>query len=111
MLGKAPKQIVATGKHSKDFFNRKGELKAIRNLKFWSLEEVLVEKYKWSREDAEEMASFILPMLNWFPERRATPAQMLQHKWVLKVPPFMAPATTTGTAPPNSTPVQEEKKS
>ena len=51
------------GKYSKDYFNRKGELKHIRNLKNWSLKEVLQEKYKMSEEDAEGISSFLLPML------------------------------------------------
>lgn len=37
--------MAATGKYAKDFFNRAGELRHIRKLKFWPIEEVLVEKY------------------------------------------------------------------
>lgn len=67
LIGKIPKRLTMNGKYSKDYFNRKGELKAIKTLKFWPLKDVLKDKYKWSTEDAEGMASFIEPMLNFLP--------------------------------------------
>ena len=62
-----PKRAALAGKYSKDYFNRKGELKHIRHLKNWSLKEVLQEKYKMSVEDAEGISSFLLPMLEFSP--------------------------------------------
>jgi serine/threonine protein kinase len=49
------------------------------------LESVLVEKYEWSEEDAEELASFLLPMLDFVQENRATAAQCLEHPWLSDV--------------------------
>lgn len=49
----------------RDFYNYKGELRYIKDLKFWSLEDVLHEKYKMSKEQAKEISNFILPMLNY----------------------------------------------
>ena len=34
------------GKYAKDYFNRSGELRHIKRLRFWAMEDVLVEKYK-----------------------------------------------------------------
>jgi len=49
----------------------------------WPLRRVLIEKYDWSDEDAEQFASFLLPMLEVIPEKRATAAQCLKHPWLL----------------------------
>jgi hypothetical protein len=49
------------------------------------LESVLVEKYEWSEEDAEELTSFLLPMLDFVQENRATAAQCLEHPWLSDV--------------------------
>lgn len=59
-----------------------GELRNIQKLKYWKLNDVLHEKYRYSREEADEIASFLLPMLSYLPQDRATALQMLQHKWV-----------------------------
>jgi len=89
LLGKIPKRFVVSGKYSRDFFNRRGELRAIRDLQDWTLENVLTDKYKWDMKEAKEMADFILPMLEFIPEKRGTAAQMLKHKWIQDVPPFI----------------------
>jgi hypothetical protein len=38
--------VWSTGKYCRDFFNRSGELRHIKKLRFWDLEGVLQEKYK-----------------------------------------------------------------
>lgn len=35
-------------KHYKDFFNSKGELRKIKNLKYWLLKDILMDKYKFT---------------------------------------------------------------
>ena len=44
-----PKRMVQLGKQSNEFFNRKGELRYIKNLKIWLLKDLLVDKYKFSQ--------------------------------------------------------------
>lgn len=82
LLGEIPRRIIAMGKNSKQFFNKKNELRHITGLKPWGLEAVLMEKYEWSRKDAEEFSAFLKPMLNFDPDRRATAAECLQHLWL-----------------------------
>lgn len=82
LLGEIPRRITAQGKNSKLFFNKKWELRHITGLKPWGLEDVLTEKYEWSRKDAEEFAAFLKPMLDFDPDRRATAAQCLKHPWL-----------------------------
>nr|XP_020448721.1 SRSF protein kinase 1-like isoform X5 [Monopterus albus] len=83
LLGKVPRKLILAGKYSKEFFTKKGDLRHITKLKPWALLDVLVEKYEWSKEEARSFSSFLLPMLDLVPERRATAAQCLNHPWVI----------------------------
>ncbi|XP_040890593.1 SRSF protein kinase 1b isoform X2 [Toxotes jaculatrix] len=82
LLGKVPRKLILAGKYSKEFFSKKGDLRHITKLKPWGLFDVLVEKYEWSKEEAHSFSSFLLPMLDLVPERRATAAQCLSHPWL-----------------------------
>ncbi|XP_045464650.1 SRSF protein kinase 2-like [Harmonia axyridis] len=84
LLGEIPKKICQSGKHSKMFFNRKNELRHITGLKPWCLEDVLTEKYEWPLKEAEEFTSFLKPMLDFDPDKRATAADCLKHPWLTK---------------------------
>ena len=46
------------------------------------MRDVLIEKYKWHKDEAELFASFLEPMLDYNPSARATAQQCLQHPWV-----------------------------
>lgn len=59
-----------------------GDLRHITKLKPWGMFDVLVEKYEWSKEEAHNFSSFLQPMLDLVPERRATAAQCLSHAWL-----------------------------
>ncbi|TMW56453.1 hypothetical protein Poli38472_006463 [Pythium oligandrum] len=82
LLGRMPKSFISSGKHVKEFFNRKGDLKRIRELKYWNLAEVLIEKYHFEPRDAHSLTSFLEPMLRYEPNKRATAEQCLEHPWV-----------------------------
>lgn len=82
LIGGFPKYITQSGKKSRDFFNRRGEMKYIRKFNFWKLADVLVEKYHWNENDAKDVAEFILPMLTPNPNRRPGAKAMLEHSWL-----------------------------
>lgn len=82
LLGPAPKGLIARGQRSASFFNRKGELRHIKRLRIWPLEQVLVVKYKMPAAEAKSLASFLLPMLRWAPEERRSAQEMLSHPWL-----------------------------
>ncbi|XP_069692909.1 SRSF protein kinase 3-like isoform X2 [Periplaneta americana] len=82
LLGNIPRHIMFSGKYSREFFNKKGELRHITKLKPWGLLEVLTEKYDWNRADAEAFANFLSPMLAFDPNLRATAAECLEHPWL-----------------------------
>ncbi|KAK6922496.1 Protein kinase domain [Dillenia turbinata] len=76
------KLIAIGGARSKDYFDRHGDLKRIRRLKFWPLDRLLVEKYKFSESDAREFSEFLCPLFDFAPEKRPTAQQCLQHPWM-----------------------------
>lgn len=80
------KEFLLSGKYSKDFYTNGGKLKHIKSLKFWNLQSVLHEKYKWSKDEAEEVCSFLQPMLEWRPKDRCSASKALQHFWVRAAP-------------------------
>ncbi|XP_076623348.1 SR splicing factor protein kinase [Colletes latitarsis] len=82
LLGEIPRRIAFSGKNSKMYFNKKGELKHITGLKPWGLYEVLTEKYDWSPREAREFEEFLTPMLEFDPIMRATAADCLKHPWL-----------------------------
>jgi serine/threonine-protein kinase SRPK3 len=72
LLGKMPKNLALSGKHSKRFFDSTGHLRRIRGLNYWSLHRVLIEKYKFKQKEAQGFADFLIPLLHWDPEKRAS---------------------------------------
>ena len=82
LVGRMPKHLALSGKYSKEFFNRNGELRHIRSLKFWPCERVLIEKYNMAEKDAKELSEFLAPMLDFNASKRATAEAMLEHPWL-----------------------------
>jgi len=75
-------QIATSGTRSKDYFDRHGDLKRIRRLKFWPLDCLLVERYNFTETDARGFADFLQPILDFTPENRPSAAQCLKHPWL-----------------------------
>ncbi|RKP00930.1 hypothetical protein CXG81DRAFT_3311, partial [Caulochytrium protostelioides] len=82
LLGVFPDYIMWSGKYSDDIFTRRGNLKRIHTLRFWKLEDILRQKYDFSRQAAAEVADFLLPMLALDPKERASAREMLSHPWL-----------------------------
>ncbi|XP_072026102.1 SRSF protein kinase 3-like isoform X2 [Amphiura filiformis] len=82
LMGSIPKHVALSGKYSREFFNRRGELRHITKLKPWGMYNVLTEKSEWPHEGLEQFASFLLPMLEFDPAKRATAAKCLKHPWL-----------------------------
>lgn len=86
LLGPMPEKMLKQGNHSKSYFNRRGDLRHIKSLRYWGMEEVLQQKYHIHLLEARNLASFLLPMLRLNPEERCSAQQMLQHAWLLGLP-------------------------
>lgn len=72
LLGPAPRNFALSGKHSRRFFDNTAHLRKIRGLNYWPLHRVLKEKYRFKKDEAECLADFLMKMLTWYPEERAT---------------------------------------
>ena len=82
LIGRMPKHLALSGKYSKQYFNRNGELRHIRSLKFWPCDRVLTEKYNMTEKDSKELSEFLMKMLDFNPANRATAEHMLEHPWL-----------------------------
>ena len=82
LLGPFPKKLATSGRYCKEFFNRKGALKHIHQLKPWRLSSVLCEKYKMDEHDAHEVADFLCSLLAINPCKRATAEEALAHPFL-----------------------------
>lgn len=87
-----------------EYINSSGCLRHINHLKFWDLQSVLHEKYKYRAEKANEIASFLLPMLSIDPDRRASAEVMLKHPWLEPADDDWDPYTRDDQATPGSNP-------
>ena len=75
LLGKMPKKFALSGKNSNKYFTKTGELRRIRGLQYFYLKDVLNKKYKIKYNEAKALADFLLPMLEYYPEKRASARQ------------------------------------
>merc|ERR1711997_910009 len=86
LAGPIPRTIALSGKYSKEYFRKTVELRHITKLKPWPLFDVLTEKYEWDPSIAKEFAGWLLPMLTYDPNERASALDCINH-------PFMADVT------------------
>lgn len=86
LLGPIPPKLVARGRRSTTYFNRKFELRHIKSLRYWGLEDVLQAKYHMHVVEARNLASFLLPMIRLNPEERCSANKMLEHPWLRGLP-------------------------
>ena len=82
LLGRMPKNLAMSGKHSKKYFDSRGNLRRIKDLRFWPVKKVLTDKYMIREEEAMAFSDFLVPMLKWRHDGRATAQEMLQHPWL-----------------------------
>mmetsp|Transcript_35078 Transcript_35078/g.81451 ORF Transcript_35078/g.81451 Transcript_35078/m.81451 type:complete len:622 (+) Transcript_35078:179-2044(+) len=86
LLGAMPIKLIARGRRSSTYFNRRGELRHIKYLRYWGLGDVLQQKYHMHPIEARNLASFLLPMLHLQPEERITAKAALEHPWLKGLP-------------------------
>jgi len=106
LLGTMPKTLIARGRRSTTYFNRRGDLRHIKSLRFWGLEDVLQQKYHMHPMEAKNLASFLVPMLRLSPEERSTAQQLLSHPWLrgLPSPELSEMVARVGPVPPPAAP-------
>lgn len=52
LLGRMPKNLALSGKHSREYFDVRGNLRRISGLNYWPLKKVLTEKYMIKPDEA-----------------------------------------------------------
>ena len=82
LLGRMPKAMALSGQRSRKYFKSSGMLRNIQGLHFWPLKKVLQEKYKFNETESQAFTDFLLPMLHWDPDKRASAESMLDHPWL-----------------------------
>ena len=82
LLGPAPKSFSLAGKNSRWFFDRTGHLWKIWGLKYWPLKRVLMEKYRFVESEAVALSDFLMKILEWYPEKRQSAQELLEHPWL-----------------------------
>lgn len=81
-LGYFSKTYMKSSPLNKRFFDKKGRLLNIKQLRPWGLKEVLMQKYRFIETEAEGFASFLKPMLDFDVYNRASALQCLDHPWL-----------------------------
>jgi len=82
LLDRIPKNFALSGTESKRFFTKDGKLGRINSLHKCLLKDVLIKKYHFKKNEAIALNEFLLPMLEYCPEKRASAKQMLNHPWL-----------------------------
>lgn len=82
LLNEFPADWATIGTNSKKYFDRNGKLKKIKNLRFWGLKDILIQRYKMDKKEAQALEDFLLPMLRVRPEDRARAKDMINHYWL-----------------------------
>ncbi|CDK24406.1 unnamed protein product [Kuraishia capsulata CBS 1993] len=83
LLGPIPQELIAVSRNGKLFYHSDLQrLRRIKNLKPWPLQNVLMEKYKFSETDAHEITDFLSGMLVPDPKKRMDAAGLSNHYWL-----------------------------
>jgi len=85
LAGYIPRHIALSGKYSKEYFRKTGELRHITKLKPWPLYDVLTEKYEWDPKIAKEFSDWLIPMLAFEPSERASAMDCINHAFLADV--------------------------
>lgn len=82
LLGGIPEELLNRSKYKARYFMVDGSLKSIPHLKPWTMRSVLVEKYDWAGDRADDLTTFLLPMLNFDPLARISAADCMKSAWL-----------------------------
>ncbi|KAI9319929.1 kinase-like domain-containing protein [Dichotomocladium elegans] len=79
---RAPRSLIMDGELSRDFFNRKGELRRIKKLRYRRLRDVLHDQFQMPPKESDSLNEFLSPMLEVDATKRASAHDMLRAKWL-----------------------------
>lgn len=76
-----PPRLKFESEFSQEFFDRHGNLKHIKKLKYRDLRDVLDETYR-DGDELDTLAAFLEPMLKLDDKERACAKTMMNHIWL-----------------------------
>lgn len=82
LIGYPDLKWLQSGKRYRKYFTTKGRMKKVYKHKIWRLEEVLRDKYCFKKEEAKQLADFLMQALQWRNEDRKSAQEMLKHPWL-----------------------------
>ncbi|KAJ6244956.1 hypothetical protein M0813_20661 [Anaeramoeba flamelloides] len=82
LLGKFSPVILLTGRNSELMVDQNGNLLHYNNIPSDPLKKRLIDTYNFDTKDAEQIASFLFPMLNYDPKKRISAKKCLKHEWL-----------------------------
>ena len=82
ILGKMPKNFCLSGTYSYKYFDKFGNLKRKKDINSNTIKDILIKNYFFKEDEAKALNDFLLPMLEYYPSKRATAKQMLGHPWL-----------------------------
>lgn len=85
LMGPMPRWLTSRGRYARDLFNRNGDLRNLPFMRDFPLHMLLIDKFDYAPEYAEEVASFLVPMLQFDPQKRATAHECLRHQFLMDV--------------------------
>ena len=82
ICGKMPKNFVERGTFWRKYFDKNGKLKRIKDIRHLSLKNILVQKHHIKENEAQALVDFLMPMLEYYPEKRISARKLLRHPWL-----------------------------
>ena len=82
ILGNIPNKLIKRMREPKMYFDMVKKFTKLKSIKRTSIKDLLIIKYNFEKEEAENLNDFLLQMLEYFPEKRATAQKMLSHPWL-----------------------------
>ena len=81
-VGKMPKNFALSGLNSYKYFDKNGKLLRIKKLIYYPIKVILVKKYNFKEKEAKAFSDFLMPMLEYYPDKRASARELLKHPWL-----------------------------
>ena len=81
-VGKMPKNFALSGLNSYKYFDKNGKLLRIKKLIYYPIKDILVKKYNFKEKEAKAFSDFLMPMLEYYPDKRASARELLKHPWL-----------------------------
>lgn len=81
-IGKFKKEFALSGKYSREYFNKNGQLIRIKDIEEYAISDILIREYDWGQKEASEFQDFLLPMLHYNPAKRISAREALKHPWL-----------------------------